>query len=75
MKCGNSKASDPKSHASTHLVDVLALELSDELVELGGVGLDANNLKEGLDVGGGGGGVATLLEEEVSGEVLHLGKC
>lgn len=58
---------------STNLVDVLALELLDELVEALRVGLNANGLENGLDIGGGWGGVATDGEEEVCCEVLHFG--
>ena len=56
----------------THLVNVLALELRDELAKALLVGLDANGTKDLLDVIGGGGGVATDLEEEVSSNVTHL---
>lgn len=56
----------------TYLVDVLALELGDELGEPVLLSLDTNGLEERLDVSGRGGGVATLLEEEVSGDELHL---
>jgi hypothetical protein len=57
---------------SSYLVDVLALELRDELVETVAVGLDTNGVEDLLDVGSGGGGVATQAEEEVSCEVLHF---
>lgn len=56
----------------TDLVDVLALELRDELVEALVIGLNADGLKDSLDVLGRGGGVATEAEEKVSGEVLHF---
>lgn len=56
----------------TYGVDVLALELGDELGEALVVGLNANGLKDGLDISGGWGGVATDGEEEVCCEVLHF---
>lgn len=56
----------------SYLVEVLALELGNELVKALGVGLNANGLKDGLDISGRGGGVATEGEEEVSGQVLHF---
>lgn len=56
----------------SYLVDVLALELRQELVQTLGVGLDTNGLEDLLDVGGAGGGVTTQGEEKVSGEVLHF---
>lgn len=55
-----------------YLVDVLALELGDELVKTLIVGLDANRLKDRLDVGSGRRGVAAEAEEKVCREVLHL---
>lgn len=58
-----------------HLVDVLALELREELGETLLIGLDADGLEDGLDVLSGGGGVATELEKEVSGQVLHFDGC
>ena len=57
---------------TTHLVDVLALELGDELLNSGILGLDADSGKELLDVASGGGGVTAGLEEQVSSQVLHL---
>lgn len=55
----------------TNLIDVLALELREELVETALVGVNTDGGENTLDVGGGGGGVATEAEEEKSGEVLH----
>lgn len=56
----------------SYLLEILALELGDQGVEAVLVGLDADGLKDGLDIGGGGGGVATESEEEVSSDVLHF---
>lgn len=55
-----------------YLVDVLAVELGDELVQTLGVGLNTNRLQNLLDIGGLGGLVAAKLEEENSCEVLHF---
>ncbi len=55
-----------------YLVDVLALELRDELVETGAIGLNTDGLKDSLDVGSGGRGVTTESEKEVGREVLHF---
>ena len=55
-----------------YLVDVLALELRDEGLETGLIGLNTDGLKDSLDVGSGGGGVTTESEEEVGREVLHF---
>jgi hypothetical protein len=60
------------SGRSTHLVDVLALELGDQLLDPARVDLGAGGLEDRGDVGSGGGGLATELEEEVSGDVLHF---
>jgi hypothetical protein len=57
--------------SGAYLVDVLALELLDELVEALAVGLDADGLKDLLDVAGGRRGVAAEAEEKVCCEVLH----
>ena len=57
---------------NSYLLDVLALELGDELVETLRLGVDANGLKDGLDVRGSRGLVAAELEEEVGCEVLHF---
>ena len=55
-----------------YLVDVLALELLKEGREALLVGVNANGAKDRLDVLSRGRGVATKLEEEESGQVLHL---
>lgn len=55
-----------------YLVDVLALQLSEEGVETVGIGLNADGLEDSGDVLGRGGGVASELEEEVGSEVLHF---
>jgi hypothetical protein len=55
-----------------YLVDVLARELGDELLETLILGLDADGAEDGLDVLGRGGGVAAEGEEEVGCEVLHF---
>lgn len=59
----------------SYLVDALALELRDELVETLIIGLDADGLKDSLDVLGGGGGVATEPEEEERSQMLHFDGC
>lgn len=56
----------------SYLVDVLALELRNELLETLIVSLDTDGLKDLLDVGGRGGGVATEPEKEVRSQVLHF---
>lgn len=48
-----------------YLVDVLALQLVDEGVETGLVGLNTNRLEDGGDVLGRRGGLARKGEEEV----------
>lgn len=50
-----------------YLVDVLALELRDELVESVRLGVDSYGTEELLDVGSRRRGVSTGLEEEVGG--------
>ena len=55
----------------TDLVDVLALELGDELLNSARVDLGTGSLEDRGDVGSGGGGLSTELEEEVGGDVLH----
>lgn len=55
----------------THLVDVLALELGNQLLSTLLLDLDATSLEEGGDVGSRRRGVSTELEEEVGGDVLH----
>lgn len=56
-----------------YLVDILALELRDELVEALLVGFNTDRFEDSLDVFGGGRGVTTESEEEVGCEVLHFG--
>lgn len=56
----------------TNLLEVLALELSDELLEALGISVNADRGENTLDIGGRGGLVASEGEEEVSGEVLHF---
>lgn len=56
----------------TNLLEVLALELGDELLEALGVSVNADGGEDTLDIGGRGGLVASEGEEQVSGEVLHF---
>ena len=56
----------------TNVLEVLALELSDDLLEALGVSIDTDGGEDLLDVGSGGGLVASEGEEEVSCEVLHF---
>ena len=53
------------SRIHMYLVNVLALELTKELVETLIVSLDADGGEDALDVFGGWGGVASEAEEEV----------
>lgn len=55
-----------------YLLDVLAGELRDELVEALTLSVNTDGGEDGLDVLGRGGLVASEVEEEVSGEVLHF---
>lgn len=55
-----------------YLVDVLALKLRDELLKTLVISLNADGLKDLLDVSGLGRGVATEAEEKVCSEVLHF---
>lgn len=57
---------------STNLLEVLALELSDDLVKTVTLSVDADGGEDGLDVGSGGGLVAGKGEEKVGSEVLHF---
>lgn len=57
---------------STNLLDVLALELSHELLETVGVSVNADGGENTLDIVGGGALVTGEGKEEVSGEVLHF---
>ena len=52
--------------------DILALELSNELLEALVVGLDTDGTEDLLDVRSRGASVAADLEEEVCSEVTHL---
>lgn len=65
------RRSAARSDLDAYLVDVLALELRDELLETGVIGLNTDGLKDSLDVGSGGGGVTTESEKKVGREVLH----
>jgi hypothetical protein len=56
----------------TNLLEVLALELSDDLVEALGVSVNADGGQNSLDVGGGGRLVAGKGEQKVGCEVLHF---
>ena len=56
----------------TNLVDVLALELRDELVETLVIGVNTNGRENTLDISGRGGSVASEGEEEVGCHVLHF---
>lgn len=56
----------------TNLLEVLALELSDDLVEALRVSVDADGGEDGLDVGGRGRLVASEGEQKVGCEVLHF---
>lgn len=56
----------------TYVVNVLALELRDQGVETVGVSLNANGLKDGLDISGRGRLVTAECKEKVSCEVLHF---
>lgn len=60
--------------AFPYLVDVLAIELGEELLEALVISLNADGAEDGLDIVSRRGGVATEAEEEVSGEVLHFGR-
>lgn len=56
----------------TDVLEALALELSNDLLEAVGVSVNADGGEDLLDVGGRGGLVASEGEEEVSCEVLHF---
>jgi hypothetical protein len=55
----------------THLLDVLAFQFRDQLLDPGGVGFNTTGFQQRGDVGSGGRGVTTELEEKVGGDVLH----
>jgi ubiquinone/menaquinone biosynthesis C-methylase UbiE len=69
--CSN-QSSGAKNADITNLLEVLALELRDDLLETVTLSVDADGGENGLDVGGGGGLVAGKGEEEVGSEVLHF---
>ena len=56
----------------TNLLEVLALELGDDLLETVTLSVDTDGGEDGLDVGGGGGLSAGKGEEEVGSEILHF---
>lgn len=58
----------------TNLLEVLALELGDDLVDTLLVSVDADGGEDGLDVGGGGLLVASKGEKEEGSKVLHCEK-
>jgi hypothetical protein len=60
------------TRVSSYLVDVLAIELRQELLEALLISLNADGAEDGLDVISRRAGVATKAQEEVSGEVLHF---
>jgi hypothetical protein len=72
MVKGSVDASRIRAELETHLVDVLALELRDQLLQPGLIGLNTTSGEERLDVSGGWGGVTTEREEEIRGDVLHF---
>ena len=59
---------------AAYLVDVLARELSDKLVETAGVGLNTGSAENVLNVISGRRVVTAESEEEVGSKVLHCGK-
>lgn len=59
----------------TNLVDVLAFELGDELLEALLIGVNTDGREDGLDIVARGGVVASKDEEEESCEVLHFEIC
>ncbi len=56
----------------THLVDVLAFQLGNQLFTPGFLDLDSTSFQKSGDVGDGGSGVSTEGEEEVGSDVLHF---
>ena len=65
--------SSRRSNNISYLLQILALELTEELFQAVTVGLDANRFKDFSDIGGGGVGVSAKAEKEVSCEMLHFG--
>lgn len=55
----------------TNLADGLALELGDELLDAGSIGLNSDGRENGRDVLGGRRGVTAEGEEKVGSEELH----
>ena len=60
------------SEGIAYLLEVLALELSNELLEALGVSVDTDGGENLLDIGSGGLGVAGKSQEKVGSEVLHF---
>lgn len=58
--------------STTHLIDVLALKLRDELLEALVISLNTDGAEDLLDISSGRGGVPADLEEEVGSNVTHL---
>lgn len=56
----------------TNLLEVLALELSNELLEALGLSVNADGGEDSLDVSNGGRLVAGKGKEHVGGDVLHF---
>lgn len=69
---GPSRSSSSLFLGSAYLVDVLALELAEELVEALVIGRDSDGVENLLDVGSRRGGVAGKAEEQVGCDVLHF---
>lgn len=67
----SNRPSDPEWRMEAYLVDILARELSDELLKTVVVDLNTSGAENGLDVLRGGRGVTAEGEEEVGCEVLH----
>ena len=62
-----------RSNNISYLLQILALELTEELFQAVTVGLDANGFKDFGDIRGGGVGISAEAEKEVSCEMLHFG--
>ena len=65
--------SSRRSNNVSYLLQILALELTEELFQAVTIGLDANGFKDFSDIGGRGVGVSAETEKEVSREMLHFG--
>ena len=61
------------SNNISYLLQIFALELTEELFQAVTIGLDANGFKDFSDIGGRRAGVSAEAEEEVSCEMLHFG--